>query len=276
MARLMRDKLPTDMLTSLQCGQPAVSRTCSIFQDSLTFRNPRSTCPCSWRLYVLLASASPTWMCILATLAKCSLSKKLWVGAAAGWWASLPAEQGLRPLVVWTGALWWRDHWALCPRAGHLSRWPGDQILILTPPPSSWHQGTWRNTALCEPSVGLQTPVLSPPTQFSLIPPPHNAASSHLFLLFVITSLSKHKLQPDKQSTDFSINIDCHEKQKEKGTGWKGVIYSIYFRFRTYFFSPQTCCLISIKSSCLLPALASPLRCYSRKIFKGFKRNLLA
>ena len=33
--------------------------------------------------------------------------------------------------------------------------------------------------------------------------------------MLIITSLNKHKLQLDKQSADFSINIDSHEKQKD-------------------------------------------------------------
>lgn len=76
---------------------------------------------------------------------------------------------------------------------------------------------------------------LSPPIFSDSVSSSH-VSHSHLFLLLIITSLSKHKLQPDKQSTDFSINIDSHEKQKEKGTEWRGVICPIYFQFQTYFF----------------------------------------
>lgn len=97
---------------------------------------------------------------------------------------------------------------------------------------------------------------------------------SHLFLLLIIASLSKHKLQPDKQSTDFSINIDSHEKQKEKGTKWRGVICSIYFRFQTYFSLRLVAWFPLSHSVC-----SSPLHQFFLLLQKDFKRifkNLLA
>lgn len=112
--------------------------------------------------------------------------------------------------------------------------------------------------------------ILSPPIFPDSISP--HVSHSHLFLFLIIAGLSKHKLQPDKQSNAFSINTDSHEKQKVKGTEWRGVIYSIYFWFQTYFF-PQACCLISIKSSRLLSAFASLFSCYSTKTLKEFKKK---
>lgn len=56
-----------------------------------------------------------------------------------------------------------------------------------------------------------------------------NFSHSHLFLLPITESLSKHKLWPDKQSTDFSINIDSHKKQKEKEHN--GEVLDIQFIF---------------------------------------------
>lgn len=233
------------MLTALHLGQLANLESLLHFLRQPCFWTLPSMCSPSSCLGVLLTGASHTWTWTPATLLKCRLSFSLSV-AGAGASAFLYA---LRWGRCWLVSKQFSDHLSL----DHRAVTPWSQLtfqipqraprlltrtlsliapLQLTQQPKGERRGS-QNSGLGPESCPKPTHPFSPAPNSSPF------SHSHFFLRLIITSLSKHKLQPDKQSTDFSINIDCHEKQKEKREQNGKVLYIQFIFGSKPIFSPR-------------------------------------